>query len=48
MQRLLHNWVRPHWSLGKQTTLAMAMGFVERPITIAKILIWRGLSTFTP
>jgi hypothetical protein len=24
VQRLMHNWVRPHWSLGKQTTPALA------------------------
>jgi hypothetical protein len=33
VQRLMHNWVQPHWSLGKQTTPAMAMGFIQRPLT---------------
>jgi hypothetical protein len=26
MQRIIHNWVRPHWGLGKTETPAMAMG----------------------
>jgi hypothetical protein len=28
MQRMIHNWVRPHWGLGKQETPAMAMGYI--------------------
>jgi hypothetical protein len=30
MQRMIHNWVKPHWGLGKQETPAMAMGYVDR------------------
>ena len=26
MQRMIHNWVRPHWGLGKKETPAMAIG----------------------
>ena len=31
VQRLVHNWVKPHWGLGKGTTPAMEMGFCSRP-----------------
>ena len=48
VQRLLHNWVRPHWRLGKKTTPAMAMGFIDRPLSIAEMLICRGLQYLTP
>ena len=48
VQRLLHNWVRPHWGLGKKTTPAMAMGYIERPMAIAEILTSRGFQNFTP
>jgi hypothetical protein len=34
VQRLIHNWVRPHWGLKKNQTPAMAMGYLERPVTI--------------
>jgi hypothetical protein len=47
VQRLMHNWVRPHWSLGKQTTPAMAMGFIQRPLKLSEILVSRGLQSFT-
>ena len=40
--RLIHNWVRPHSSLNKGTTPAMAIGFIDRPITLAEILACRG------
>ena len=40
--RLIHNWVRPHCSLPKKTTPAMAIGFIDRPITLAKMLSCRG------
>jgi class 3 adenylate cyclase len=45
VQRLMHNWVRPHWSLGKQTTPAMAMGFIQRPLKLSEILVSRGLQS---
>ena len=32
-QRLIHNWVRPHWGLGKKTTPAMAMGYCDRVLS---------------
>jgi hypothetical protein len=38
VQRLVHNWCRPHNGLGKNITPAMAMGFVSRPITIYEML----------
>jgi hypothetical protein len=47
VQRLMHNWVRPHWSLGKQTTPAMAMGFIQRPLKLSEILVSRGLQSLT-
>jgi hypothetical protein len=48
VQRLLHNWSRPHGSLKKNTTPAMAMGFINRPVEIAEILTCRGFYYFTP
>ena len=42
VQRLVHNWVKPHWGLGKGTTPAMKMGFCSRPLTIGEILNSRG------
>jgi hypothetical protein len=46
-QRLVHNWVRPHWSLGKHTTPAMAMGFAPRPIKMEEFLNLRGFASLT-
>jgi hypothetical protein len=48
VQRLIHNWVRPHWSLGKHTTPAMKMGFIERPLKISEMLLSRGFECLTP
>lgn len=48
VQRLLHNWVRCHWSLPKNTTPAMAMGYTTRPIQISEILTSRGFDCSTP
>lgn len=45
VQRLVHNWVRPHWGLAKNTTPAMAMGYIERPISILELLTHRGFSS---
>lgn len=42
VQRLIHNWVRPHWGLEKRTTPAMKMGFCSRPLTILELLNSRG------
>ena len=44
VQRLIHNWVRPHWGLGKETTPAMQMGFCLRPLTITELLNSRGFA----
>lgn len=35
VQRLIHNWVRLHWGLGKRRTPAMTLKFIERPLAIA-------------
>jgi hypothetical protein len=47
VQRLIHNWVRPHWVLGKNQTPAMAMGYLERPVTMLELLSSRGLEDIT-
>ncbi|MEO1006637.1 MAG: AAA-like domain-containing protein, partial [Cyanobacteria bacterium J06638_38] len=36
-QRIIHNWVRSHWGLGKHTTPAMAMGLCSRPLSTQEI-----------
>lgn len=46
-QRLIHNWIRPHWSLDRGTTPAMAMGFCDRPIPMAEFLTLPGYSAIT-
>ena len=38
VQRVIHNWVRPHWSLGRKTTPAMAMDLITRPISMHELL----------
>lgn len=48
VQRLLHNWVRPHFSLGKMVTPAMAMGFFDRPLTTRELLTLPGFSALPP
>lgn len=45
VQRLVHNWVRPHWGLAKGTTPAMAMGFCSRPISMHELLTLRGFDS---
>ncbi|ASC71823.1 hypothetical protein XM38_027770 [Halomicronema hongdechloris C2206] len=47
VQRLIHNWVRPHGSLGKARTPAMAMGFIQRPLKLSEILLARGFESLT-
>ena len=42
VQRLIHNWVKPHFSLGKKITPAVAIGYVKQPITIEKMLNCRS------
>jgi hypothetical protein len=48
VQRLLHNWLKPHSSLDKKTTPAMAMGFITRPLEIRELLTCQGFQYFTP
>jgi len=47
VQRLVHNWVRSHWGLGKNMTPAMAMGYCERPISMHELLTSRGFHCLT-
>jgi hypothetical protein len=46
-QRLIHNWVKPHWGLGKCVTPAMAMGYSVRPFAITELLTHRGFSSIS-
>jgi hypothetical protein len=48
LQRLIHNWVRPHWGLQKNQTPAMAMGYLERPVTMLELLFSTGFKFITP
>jgi hypothetical protein len=47
VQRLIHNWVKPHWGLGKCVTPAMAMGYSLRPFSIIELLTHRGFSSIS-
>jgi hypothetical protein len=47
VQRLIHNWVRPHWGLENKQTPAMAMGYLERPISMLELLSSRGFNCIT-
>lgn len=47
VQRLIHNWVRPHGGLGKKTTPAMAMGYCNRPISTYELLTTQGFQFST-
>lgn len=38
VQRLIHNFVKPHWGLGKDVTPAMALGYSLRPFSISELL----------
>lgn len=42
VQRLVHNWVRPHWGLPEGTTPAISIGFFTRPVILEELLCWRG------
>ncbi len=47
VQRLIHNWVRPHGRFTqKKTTPAMAMGLIDRPLAIAEILTPMAAAAF--
>lgn len=47
VQRLVHNWVRPHDSLDQNTTPAMALGLYHRPISMLELLSLRGSHCLT-
>ncbi len=47
VQRLIHNWGRPHWGLGKKTTPAMAMGYCNRVISTYELLTMQGFHCIT-
>lgn len=47
VQRLVHNWIKPHWGLGKGRTPAMALGLSERPVEMEEMLTWRGFPSST-
>ena len=47
VQRLIHNWVRPHWSLDKNVTPAMAMGYCERPLSTQELFTLPGFYALT-
>jgi hypothetical protein len=47
VQRLIHNWVRPHWGLEHKLTPAMAIGYCKRPISVTELLTLRGFSSLT-
>ncbi|MBD2189218.1 hypothetical protein H6F41_13825 [Pseudanabaena sp. FACHB-723] len=47
VQRLIHNWVRPHVGLGKNKTPAMAIGLFHRPLSILELLSSRGFYCLT-
>lgn len=47
VQRLIHNWVKPHWGLEKNQTPAMSMGYLERPVTLLELLSSRGFQSIT-
>ncbi len=38
VQQMIHNWVRVHFSLPKNTTPAMRMGYIERPVSLYEML----------
>ncbi|NJN75081.1 MAG: hypothetical protein HC796_00960 [Synechococcaceae cyanobacterium RL_1_2] len=48
VQRLVHNWIRPHQSLGKNTTPAMKRGFISCPIGFQEMLNSRGFEPILP
>ena len=47
VQRLVHNWVRPHMGLGKNKTPAMAIGLYHRPLSMLELLSLRGFHSLT-
>jgi hypothetical protein len=47
IQRLIHNWVRPHWSLNKGVTPAMAMGYSCRRFSLNELLTQQGFQSIS-
>lgn len=47
VQRLVHNWVRPHVGLGKNKTPSMAIGLCHRSISMLELLSLRGFNSLT-
>lgn len=47
VQRLVHNWVRPHGGLGKNKTPVMAIALYHRPISMLELLSLRGFHSLT-
>ena len=47
VQRLIHNWCRPHWGHRYKRTPAMVMGFIQRPVEITEIFMARGFECVT-
>lgn len=47
VQRLIHNWVRPHWGLGQKTTPAMLMSYCARPLSTRELLTLQGFQFIT-
>ena len=42
VQRLIHNWVNPYSSLGKNITPAMAIGYIKKLILMEEMLNWKS------
>jgi hypothetical protein len=47
VQRLIHNWVKPHWGLGKCVTPAMVLGYSLRPFSLNELLTQRSFASLT-
>ncbi|MFN5501349.1 MAG: IS1 family transposase, partial [Pseudanabaena sp.] len=47
VQRLVHNWVRPHGGLEKNKTPAMEIGLYHRPISMLELLSVCGFHCIT-
>ena len=48
VQRLVHNWVRPHVGLGKNKTPVTAIGLYHRPLSKLELLSLRGFHFLSP
>ena len=47
VQRLVHNWVRPHLGLGKNKAPVMVIGLYSRPLSMLELLSLRGFHALT-